>query len=63
MARIEFGQKVFRLRGFRLVEVPHDVSPLLPDVNGFLKLHFALHTDKNFRLVLKLEPKSNHTAL
>lgn len=46
VARIEFGQKVFRLRGFRLVEVPHDVSPLLPDMNGFLKLHFPLHTHR-----------------
>lgn len=46
VARVEFGQKVFRSRGFRLMEIPHDVSPLLPYINGFLKFHFSLGTDK-----------------
>jgi len=46
MARIEFGQKVFWLWGFRLVEISHDVSLLLPYLNGFLKIHFSLRTDK-----------------
>lgn len=46
VACIEFGQKVFRLWGFRLMEIPHDVSPLLPHLNGFLKIHFSLHTNK-----------------
>lgn len=46
VACIESGQKVLGLWGFRLVEVPHDVSPLLPDMNGFLKLHFPLHAHK-----------------
>lgn len=61
MARIEFGQKVFRSWGFRLMEIPHDVSPLLPYLYGFLKIHFSLRTDK--RILDKfLEPNSNYTA-
>lgn len=57
VARIEFGHKVFRPWGFRLMEIPHDVSLLLPYVNGFLKIHFSLFIDKRYiimRTILRI---------
>lgn len=39
---VEFGQEVGAAGLLALVEVAHDVGLLLPHVDGFLELHFAL---------------------
>jgi len=42
---VELGEEVCGTRRVGLVEVAHDVSLLLPHVDGFLQLHLALkHT-------------------
>lgn len=41
---VEFGQEVGAVRLLALMEVAHDVGLLLPHVDGFLELHFALWT-------------------
>lgn len=42
MTFVEFGQEVGGTRLLGLVEKPHDVRLLFPDVDGFLQFHFTL---------------------
>lgn len=42
---VEFGQEVGATRLLALIEVAHDVGLLLPHVDRFLELHFALGRD------------------
>lgn len=46
---VEFGEEVSGTRHLGLMEVAHDVSFLLPDVDGFLQLHLALKHTHGFR--------------
>lgn len=42
---VEFGQEVGAARLLALLEIAHYVGLLLPDVDRFLELHFALGRD------------------
>lgn len=42
---VEFGQEVGAARLLALMEIAHYVGLLLPDVDRFLELHFALGRD------------------
>lgn len=43
VANVELGQEIRRPRRFCFMEEPHNMCPLLPDVNCFLQFHLSLH--------------------
>lgn len=47
MTPVEFGQEVSGTRFYSLMEIAHNVSLLLPDVDRFLEFHFPLRIKLN----------------